>query len=46
MAVYPLGSAVFSEAIVDVGDDPLDQVPPKDFRRVYTSRYYAVYANC
>jgi len=46
VAVYPLGSAVFSEAIVDVGDDPLDQVPPKDFRRVYTSRYYAVYANC
>ncbi len=46
VAVYPLGSAVFSEAIVDVGDDPLDQVPPKDFRRIYTSRYYAVYANC
>ncbi len=46
VAVYPLGSAVFSEAIVDVGDDPLDQVPPKGFRRIYTSRYYAVYANC
>ena len=25
---------------------PCDQVPPKDFRRIYTSRYYAVYANC
>jgi hypothetical protein len=46
VAVYPLGSAVFVEAIVDVGDDPRDQVPLKDFRRVYTSRYYAVYANC
>ncbi len=46
VAVYPLGSAVFSEAIVDVGDDPLDQVPPKNFRRIYTSRYYAVYDNC
>ena len=46
MAVYPLGSAVFVEAIVDVGDDPLDQVPLKGFRRIYTSRYYAVYANC
>ncbi len=46
VAVYPLGSAVFIEAIVDVGDDPRDQVPLPGFRRVYTSRYYAVYANC
>ena len=27
VAVYPLGSAVFVDAIVDVGDDPRDQVP-------------------
>jgi hypothetical protein len=46
VAVYPLGSAVFFTAIVDVGDDPRDQVPLARFRRVYTSRYYAVYANC
>jgi Dolichyl-phosphate-mannose-protein mannosyltransferase len=46
VAVYPLGSAVFFEAIVDVGDDPRDQVPLAGFRRVFTSRYYAVYANC
>jgi hypothetical protein len=46
VAVYPLGSAVFSEAIVDVGDDPRDQVPLPGFRRIYTSRYYAVYGNC
>jgi len=46
VAVYPLGDAVFLEAIVDVGDDPRDQVPLSGFRRVYTSRYYAVYANC
>ena len=46
VAVYPLGSAVFFEAIVDVGDDPRDQVPLAGFRRIYTSRYYAVYANC
>jgi hypothetical protein len=46
VAVYPLGSAVFVEAIVDVGDDPRDQVPLTGFSRVYTSRYYAVYANC
>jgi hypothetical protein len=46
VAVYPLGEAVFVEAIVDVGDDPRDQVPLRGFKRVYTSRYYAVYANC
>ena len=46
VAVYPLGEAVFVEAIVDVGDDPRDQVPARGFKRVYTSRYYAVYANC
>jgi hypothetical protein len=46
VAIYPLGSAVFVEAIVDVGDDPRDQVPLAHFRRIYTSRYYAVYANC
>ena len=46
VAVYPLGSAVFFEAIVDVGDNPLDQVPLAGFKRIYTSRYYAVYANC
>jgi len=46
VAVYPLGSAVFLEAIVDVGDDPLDQDPLPGFKRIYTSRYYAVYANC
>jgi hypothetical protein len=46
VAVYPLGEAVFVEAIVDVGDDPRDQVPLAGFKRVYTSRYYAVYASC
>ena len=46
VAVYPLGDAVFVEAIVDVGDDPRDQVPETGFRRIYTSRYYAIYANC
>jgi hypothetical protein len=46
VAVYPLGEAVFVDAIVDVGDDPRDQVPLAGFKRIYTSRYYAVYANC
>jgi Dolichyl-phosphate-mannose-protein mannosyltransferase len=46
VAVYPLGSAVFFEAIVDVGDDPHDQIPQSGFKRIYTSRYYAVYDNC
>jgi len=46
VAVYPLGSAVFFEAIVDVGDDPRDQIPQGGYKRIYTSRYYAVYDNC
>jgi hypothetical protein len=46
VAVYPLGSAIFFEAIVDVGDDARDQIPMRGFRRIYTSRYYAVYGNC
>ncbi len=46
VAVYPLGAAVFQEAIVDVGDNPLDQIALPGFRRIYTSRYYAVYGNC
>jgi hypothetical protein len=46
VAVYPLGDAVFVEAIVDPGDDPRDQIPLAGFKRIYTSRYYAVYANC
>jgi Dolichyl-phosphate-mannose-protein mannosyltransferase len=46
LAIYPLGDAVFVDAIVDVGDDARDQIPLSGFRRVYTSRYFAVYANC
>jgi hypothetical protein len=46
VAVYPLGTAVFVDAIVDVGDDPSDQIPLSGFRRIYSSRFYAVYANC
>ncbi len=46
LAVYPLGSAVFVDAIVDVGDQPSDQIPLNGFTRIYTSRFYAVYGNC
>jgi hypothetical protein len=46
VAVYPLGSAVFFEAIVDVGDDPRDQIPQHGYRLIFTSRYYAIYGNC
>jgi hypothetical protein len=46
VAVYPLGSAVFLEAIVDVGDDTRDQIPRRGYKRIYTSHYYAVYDNC
>ncbi|HTR73598.1 MAG TPA: hypothetical protein VMG80_08370 [Solirubrobacteraceae bacterium] len=46
VAVFPLGSAVFFEAIVDVGDDPRVEVPRAGYKRIYTSKYYAVYDNC
>jgi hypothetical protein len=46
VAVYPLGSAVFVDAIVDVGDQPSDQIPLAGFKRIYSSSLYAVYGNC
>lgn len=46
VAVYPTGDAVFRQAIVDVNDDPLDQVPQVGFTRILTSQYYAVYVRC
>jgi hypothetical protein len=46
VAVFPLGSAVFYEAIVDVGDDARDQIPQDGYRRIFTSQYYAIYGNC
>jgi len=46
IAVYPLGSTVFVDAIVDVGDQPSDQIPTTGFKRIYTSSLYAVYGNC
>jgi hypothetical protein len=46
VAVFPLGSAVFYEAIVDVGDDARDQIPQDGYRRIFTSHYYAIYGNC
>jgi hypothetical protein len=46
VAVFPLGSAVFYEAIVDIGDDPRDQIPQTGYHRIFTSRYYAIYGNC
>jgi hypothetical protein len=46
VAVFPLGGAIFFEAIVDVGDDPRVEVPKAGYKRIYTSGYYAVYDNC
>lgn len=46
VAVFPLGGAIFFEAIVDPGDDPRVEVPRAGYRRIYTSEYYAVYDNC
>ena len=46
VAVYPLGSAVFSRRSWTSVTIRWTRSRPKDFRRIYTSRYYAVYANC
>jgi hypothetical protein len=46
VAIYPTGSAVFRQAIVEANDDPRDQVPLPGFSRILTSQYYAVYASC
>jgi hypothetical protein len=46
VAIYPTGSAVFRQAIVDANDDPLDQVPPRGFKPILASQYYAVYVRC
>jgi hypothetical protein len=46
VAIYPTGNAVFRQAIVDANDDPLDQVPPRGFKPILASQYYAVYARC
>jgi Dolichyl-phosphate-mannose-protein mannosyltransferase len=46
VAVYPLGDAVFIDAIVDPGDQPEIEVPMSGFTRIYTNRFYAVYGNC
>ena len=46
VGIYPIGVAVFREAIVDPGDDPIDQVPPAQFTRAATTQYYAAYVRC
>jgi hypothetical protein len=46
VAVYPTGTAVFRQAIVEPSDDPLDQVPAPEFDRIATTQYYAAYARC
>jgi hypothetical protein len=46
VAIYPTGTAVFRQAIVDNNDDPRDQVPLPGFARELTSQYYAVYVHC
>ena len=46
VALYPIGDAVFTQAIVDVDDNPLDQVPLPGYRYLLTSQYYSVYVRC
>jgi len=46
VAIYPIGDAVFRQAIVDLNDDPRDQVPLRGFSYLFSSQYYAVYVHC
>lgn len=46
VAIYPIGDAVWTQAIVDVDDNPLDQVPLKGYRHLLTSSWYSVYVRC
>jgi hypothetical protein len=46
VALYPTGTAVFRQAIVESSDNPLDQLPLSGFNRVATSQYYAAYVRC
>ncbi len=46
VAIYPLGAAVWADAIVDVDDNPLDQDPLPGYRFLLRSEYYAVYVRC
>lgn len=46
VAVYPLPSSRFFDAVAGVGEDPPPGTLPSGFEQVYTSRHYRVYANC
>ena len=46
VAIYPTGNAVFTEAIVDIDDNPLDEVPLAGYRYLLHYQYYAVYVRC
>jgi hypothetical protein len=46
VALYPTGLAVQRQALVDLTDDPLDQVPLPGFERVATTQYYGAYVRC
>jgi len=46
VAIYPTGDAVFTQAIVDVDDNPLDEVPLPGYRYLLSSQFYAVYVRC
>ncbi len=46
VALYPLGAAVFVQALAEPNDDPRDQVPMAGFDRVASNQYYAAYVHC
>ncbi|GAC1438063.1 MAG: hypothetical protein NVSMB51_13300 [Solirubrobacteraceae bacterium] len=46
VALYPTGVAVERQALVDITDDPLNQVPLAGFHRVATTQYYGAFVRC
>jgi hypothetical protein len=46
VALYPVGLAVATEALVDSTDNPLEEEPMPGYVRVATTQYYGAYVNC
>jgi len=46
VALYPTGLAVARQALVDANDNPAEQVPMANFKRIAATQYYGAYVNC
>jgi len=46
VAIYALNLALTRYALVEPTDNPLDNVPPPGYRRIWSTAYFAAYARC